>query len=188
MKAKIKLIPFLLLAFIMLTANCCEKDDDPELPPITQTGEDTFGCLVNGEVWIPEGQILYYPEYSILHDQYTGVKFVDIIVRQTSVSGFRFSIPEDSVRVGGINLQKGVGRESGVDYEGDDEKKYYWGLESVGEFIITNVDTITNEVNVTPYRITAGTFWFDLISEEGEIVKIREGRFDFKDYSNEYIK
>lgn len=28
MKAKIKLIPFLLLAFIMLTANCCEKDEE----------------------------------------------------------------------------------------------------------------------------------------------------------------
>jgi len=185
MKKKISLLSFLLL--IILLANCCEKDDDSRLPPISQTGEGTFGCLVNGKIWLPEGQFLSYPEYSIFHDQYNGVEFVDIIVNQKSVSGFRFCIPEASVRVGRINLQKGVGRESGADYT-DDDKKYYWGLESVGEFIITNLDTITNEVNVTPYRITSGTFWFDLISEEGEIVKIRDGRFDFKDYSNAYMK
>ncbi|RUT73008.1 hypothetical protein [Ancylomarina longa] len=28
MKAKVKLLPFLLLVFIMLTANCCEKDEE----------------------------------------------------------------------------------------------------------------------------------------------------------------
>jgi hypothetical protein len=38
----------------------CRKDDTPfqptdytVLPPATQTGANTFGCLVNGEVWVP---------------------------------------------------------------------------------------------------------------------------------------
>jgi hypothetical protein len=30
------------------------------LPPITQTGANTFGCLVNGEVWVPRVDILAF--------------------------------------------------------------------------------------------------------------------------------
>ncbi len=43
-----------LLALIIL-AGCCRKDDPKpaieQLPPATTTGANTFGCLVNGEVW-----------------------------------------------------------------------------------------------------------------------------------------
>ena len=46
-----KLILLLLTTF---TLSCCNKDDDKpqnpvdQLPPATQTGAGTFGCLVNG--------------------------------------------------------------------------------------------------------------------------------------------
>ena len=48
------------LLFITLTANKCKKDKTPEnpvdqLPPETQIGANTFGCLVNGKVYIPKG-------------------------------------------------------------------------------------------------------------------------------------
>jgi hypothetical protein len=37
----------------------CQKDTEPQaslqLPPETQTGENTLGFLLNGEVWIPQG-------------------------------------------------------------------------------------------------------------------------------------
>ena len=46
---------FLLLAIILLTS--CSKDDskDPifQLPPETQTGSNTFGCIINGQVFYP---------------------------------------------------------------------------------------------------------------------------------------
>jgi len=29
-------------------------DPEPELPPITHEGKNTFGCLVNGKVWVAE--------------------------------------------------------------------------------------------------------------------------------------
>jgi hypothetical protein len=29
-------------------------------------------------------------------------------------------------------------------------------------------------------RIISGTFWYDAVNSEGVVVKIREGRFDFK--------
>lgn len=51
----------LLLAFAMLliVSNCNKNDDDQptnpidQLPPVTQTGAQTFGCLINGEPFVP---------------------------------------------------------------------------------------------------------------------------------------
>jgi hypothetical protein len=40
----------------------------------------------------------------------------------------------------------------------------------VGELIITN--------HIYKQGIMSGTFWFDAINSNGEIVQIREGRFD----------
>ena len=41
---------------LLLTACACIKDNDfqDQLPPITQTGENTFGCVIDGEVLIPK--------------------------------------------------------------------------------------------------------------------------------------
>ena len=38
----------------LLFGTSCKKDNQcPQLPPITKTGACTFGCRVNGEVWLP---------------------------------------------------------------------------------------------------------------------------------------
>ena len=41
----------------MLTIVQCKKSKtiDDQLPPETQTGANTFGCLINGKVFIPKG-------------------------------------------------------------------------------------------------------------------------------------
>ena len=49
-----KYISVLLIFSLLLIAVKCPKNDvPPQLPPITQSGANTFGCLVNGQVWIP---------------------------------------------------------------------------------------------------------------------------------------
>ncbi len=47
----------LLLAALLSLSQCKKNDLTPEeqLPPETQTGANTFGCLVNGQVWQPGG-------------------------------------------------------------------------------------------------------------------------------------
>ena len=49
--------PALLLAALLLTAACKKDKVAPvdQLPPATTTGADTWGCLVNGEVWKATG-------------------------------------------------------------------------------------------------------------------------------------
>ena len=46
--------PLLCLCLAACLLSCC-KDDTPEpsLPPITTTGANTFGCRINGKVWLP---------------------------------------------------------------------------------------------------------------------------------------
>ena len=46
----------LLLASILQFSGCgLLPTPKEELPPITQEGKNTFGCLVNGKVWLPKG-------------------------------------------------------------------------------------------------------------------------------------
>lgn len=46
----------IVFTFLLLIASSCKKDANKDkLPPATQTGENTFGCLINGEVYIPKG-------------------------------------------------------------------------------------------------------------------------------------
>jgi len=51
----------LYLALLLLTqCSKCKKDDPAplsQLPPATQEGKNTFGCLVNGEAFIPSGSV-----------------------------------------------------------------------------------------------------------------------------------
>jgi hypothetical protein len=51
----------LFLFATVLTLSCCSKDDNKptnpidKLPPATQTGANTAGCLVNGKAFLPKG-------------------------------------------------------------------------------------------------------------------------------------
>jgi len=42
------------LLCVTLAVSGCRKAVD-QLPPATQTGTNTFGCLINGKAWIPTG-------------------------------------------------------------------------------------------------------------------------------------
>jgi hypothetical protein len=51
---------YLLIATALAFITCCKKTDSldaelAKLPPITQTGANTFGFLLNGQPWVPAG-------------------------------------------------------------------------------------------------------------------------------------
>ncbi|WP_202621866.1 DUF6252 family protein [Pontibacter russatus] len=64
----------LLLIFTLLLFTSCKKDKvEPSLPAATMEGKNTFGAMVNGEVWVPKGRpstfqtnlgVVYDPNYS----------------------------------------------------------------------------------------------------------------------------
>ncbi len=49
----------ILLLLTLFTLSCCKNDDDTptnpidQLPPATQVGANTFGCLLDGQAFLP---------------------------------------------------------------------------------------------------------------------------------------
>ena len=58
---RIKLISFFLCMTALTSLSDCDRDEPKtemeKLPPITQEGKNTFGCLVNGKAWITKTSI-----------------------------------------------------------------------------------------------------------------------------------
>ena len=167
--------------FLVISLFACKNDDDnanknplSQLPPKTQTGENTFGCLLDGEPFIPGGRI------NPLDCFY---QFLD--------GEYYFSVQGSNRDRDGINRRISIGTENlqlseGTTYpllEQEDGKAngtFFYGtfnsdtsINNTGELTITRLDTEN--------QIISGTFWFDVIHPyTNEIAKIREGRFDMQ--------
>ncbi len=169
-----------LILFLFTILYCCSKEDNlGDLPPETQVGANTVGCLVNGKVLIPHDEGIN-PSVNCFYQFVDGeffftMSFADL--RGTTNEGV-------TVQTARINLQEGQtyilskniiddGDYSGGGgvYELSASNRYFTNMLNKGELTITRVD-LSNS-------IISGTFWFDAINDEGQIVEIREGRFDW---------
>ncbi|MFD1553252.1 hypothetical protein DNU06_17485 [Putridiphycobacter roseus] len=64
---KLRFYGLMVMCILMISAKCTKtpiKPNEPltpleQLPEATQTGANTFGCLVDGEVYIPKGNFSY---------------------------------------------------------------------------------------------------------------------------------
>ncbi len=173
---------FVLISFLLFSRMQCEKIDVPEiekLPPATQTGADTFGCLVNGKALTPRGYFLSGPilqcEYQLLNG---GNYFVLSCQDQKSFSD---GIHVVRLRSDNLVLEQKVysltennvdGKSSGLFeiYSKGMVNQYSTNTIDLGELTITHL----NEQE----QIISGTFWFDANNDKGEKVEVREGRFD----------
>ncbi len=170
-----------LTLFWMLTASRCKKE---VLPPETQEGKNTFGCYINGELFVPGGgglgpiKTCYYQS---IYPGESGHVFQLEAKRKGSgdCSLTTITITLDSVRIVGgnsynlsmLNKGHGGGRYSdypvcgpSIDFETSDT--------AFGEITFNKFD----EVN----HIAAGTFWFTAANSMGETVHITDGRFDMQ--------
>jgi hypothetical protein len=53
MKITFRLIFSIGIFYIVCGIACKKSTPSPTLPPITEEGKNTFGCKVNGQVWVP---------------------------------------------------------------------------------------------------------------------------------------
>ncbi|PIY09710.1 MAG: hypothetical protein COZ18_07495 [Flexibacter sp. CG_4_10_14_3_um_filter_32_15] len=164
---------FVLLAFM---GSKCE-DDTPKnpidlLPPATQTGENTFGCLIDGEAFTPDGRPNSFNSTYIFSDG-----GYDLIVRGTctkvdgvlSLSIGTKNLTVISGRVYSM-LSRINGNAYGTTYRSSNIS--YTSPEYSGELFISKHDSIN--------QIISGTFWYDIKDAFGDVHQIREGRFDIK--------
>lgn len=157
-----KTLCFLLLAIALQS---CKKDSEPQLPPITTTGENILGCLVNGKVFEANKPLDFLAPSTFAEYNDTLVS-----IRANSDVG---SIAIYFIGEIGLNrtltLDKTLFQRARYTH---DDIDYLTSNGNIGELILINIDTIN-------YFIS-GTFWFDAVNEVGEKVEIREGRFDIK--------
>ena len=175
----------LLFLFIAaLTLSCCDKDDDKpiaeidKLPPATQTGANTFGCLLDGEIFKPG---IYHNSCNCFYQYVNGYYYFNVgannttnnILKGIMIGTDRLTITEGQI----LNLYERVngnafGSLSNLDDNTGIYQNNYTSTTNTGELKITKLDIKNN--------IVAGTFWYDIKDNKGVIHQIREGRFDMQ--------
>ena len=171
----------LCLYCLCLILSACDREAPQpvdQLPPATQEGANTFGCLVDGELWLPESDSWLDVPWTASYSN--GLSYLIFsATNETSNSGFRFSFPSDFgtsglIRAEGtyelihVSNQKYIYfRQGNTFYRPDSTHN--------GVLTITRLDTLEG-------RFVSGTFYFDAVNENDstDIVQITDGRFDLK--------
>lgn len=164
----------LFLSLITFSFSSCGKDDpEPDLVPITMTGENTMGFYVDGVPCNIEGKGNWtFPK---------GVDYFLFIEKNVQISGnfgsdqtikylsIKFQI--DSLNPLKKYILKSEGKGLALDNQPLGGREYITDSVNVGE------------VNILKFSeaIISGTFQFNAINlESGKIIKITDGRFDIK--------
>ena len=178
-----KIILFLMVA--CTTFSCCNDDDNKtiaeidKLPPLTATGANKAGCLVNGVAFLPKGSSSNGANLQVYYD---GQIFtlsisekIDDTIKTVNIALFNTELHNN------INITFLLG-----EYENNSR----YGTYSINSTpppspnFYETTSTVTGELKITNHNYNdatiSGVFWFDAINSDGEKVEIREGRFDMK--------
>lgn len=168
----------LLILLFLLTGNSCNKEDDltPEeqLPQATQTGEGTFACLVNGELFNDTDGRYFNCYYQFVDGGY--YFFIEGTDESNSIIDINLSTNKKEIFEGETyklseNIEGNVWAGGYFIISNREGKLVTTSLENTGSLKITKLDF--------EKRIVSGTFEFDIVHPEtGEIIEVRQGRFD----------
>ena len=166
---------------LCLLASC--KKDTEELPPATETGANTFGARVNGDLWVPEG-LGSIPANNILESQLFPNGDLRIRARNFASSP---NETEFDFFITGITAPGTYLLNKNVTYPGLSASFGYYvkrKLTPVDEWITS--PTISGSVTITKVdavnRIVSGTFQFNAASiyTPSQVLSVTDGRFDLK--------
>jgi len=171
--------------FIAIAFLACDNDDDNAgnpldlLPPITTTGENTIGCLVNGEAFTDSGLMNNF--YQFVDGNYFLAINMNFnngkLSKNLRIQFRRLEIDENQTYTLDKNdLDDGdfTGAKGQYTYSEDFSQgglQFDTNMEFIGQVIFTKLDTNAN--------IMSGTFEFQAKEiTSGEIITITNGRFD----------
>ncbi|MDQ2770013.1 MAG: DUF6252 family protein [Bacteroidota bacterium] len=159
----------LALAAVLLSASSCKKDG-PEagLPAATQEGKNTFGCLVDGQLFVP------LPPAGInssSRDPLEASKYrTDILVSGRGNGYVDFAL-RNAFQPGTYSL--GETRTGSYGSHDVSAGTYYTDAAHSGTVTLTRIDTVA--------RIASGTFQFTALDfRSGKTVTVTDGRFDVR--------
>jgi hypothetical protein len=181
---------FLLFAilFVFLFYTGCKKSSPAKvLPPITQTGANTFACKINGQVWVPYYHCDSYCmgcvelDYNI-HPVYS----ISMFPLRLSLQAGKSENPYSGIFSIGPASLRGLTME---------DLSYIYKVGNV--FDSLGIDFITNSGYYTPQydnpdnifqitkldttnKIISGIFGFTLYTSPTDSIIVTDGRFDLK--------
>ncbi|KAA1241563.1 hypothetical protein [Aquimarina sp. RZ0] len=177
---------FLLVLIAITIISACSNDDDnnnpiDQLPPATQTGKQTIGCLINGEAFIPTRFGGGQPRAFY---QFVDGAFTLGISASNGNAGPNF----ESINIGALDIS--ILEESTYNLK-EFETGHFFGEYFVGgglEISGTTTSTNPGSLIITKFDqengIIAGTFEFTVLDKEGNEIKVTDGRFDLFYESN----
>ncbi|WP_306013149.1 MULTISPECIES: hypothetical protein [unclassified Allomuricauda] len=166
-----------LIALYILALSGCSQDEAPKdpvdsLPPITQTGENTFACLINGKPFFSSKE--RRASYTVANGAYTfgvyGSRRDEIGLRTVSLQG----IDVDPLKEGTYTLKSEIsGNFSGL-----------YGIDGGLTLDTGTTDANPGLLTITRFDlvefIVSGTFEFTVEDDSGNLYEITDGRFDLK--------
>jgi hypothetical protein len=170
---------FLLLLTTFTLSSCNNEDDKPinpvdQLPPATQIGANTFGCLLDGVVFKPG----------------SGTNPLDCVYQFIN-GDYYFSLQANRRDENNIPTRIGCSTQKLQVFEGMTyQLKEKIDGNAYGKFSYAANFTYTSQIQTGELKISkltstivSGTFWYDIIDYQGNLHTIREGRFDMQ-YTN----
>ena len=168
-----------LLIFLFFS---CTQNDDKQLNDGVYDGKGGILCEVDGQVLKPSTAILYDNKRFTFGTNQNNIPLLSVDFTNSTGYDFKsirivgFDAPYESNLVGKVfNLKKETNEESFANYDffkNGAENKYKTNEIQNGELKILYFDKQKN--------IMGGTFWFDAINNNGEIVKVTNGKFDLQ--------
>lgn len=176
----------ILLLVLTFTVSCCNKNDDDQpktelekLPPATQIGADTFGCLLDGVAFTPDRINNHFQcYYQIVDGEY-----------YFHIRGTRNTSSTTSSTIFVVSGKKQIFQSETYDlYEyiyGNVTGSISSSIYANGVTTVSTGDTshtYTGKLKITKLDpinyIVSGTFYFDVMDNQGKIHHITDGRFD----------
>jgi hypothetical protein len=180
-----------IISLLLLFTFCSCKKHKPsnpidQLPPATQTGANTFGCLVNGQAVVihkPFGDLspAFGCQYQLIYN---------------TVNGFTFNVNAtdkvDGCHFTGVGFHLDSIRLQATTYLLNTPLVNYgrWGLVGIAAgcppvplLTYWTDSTIIGQLTITHLdqqkQIVSGTFYFDAVEQtRGDTVHVTDGRFD----------
>jgi hypothetical protein len=172
-----KLIAIALIAIL----SACKKDELSQLPLITQTGEDTFGCLVNGKAVTLKNGSFWNGNTFYGTPIDNNIFLISFYSNNSSTPGFGFYLDSLKAIEGKTYL---LSRYKTSGFASADYNANINANPPLPDFK-TN-DIVTGSLTITKYSlyngvtVLAGIFNYNAVDAKGDTVKITNGRFDFR--------
>lgn len=180
-------IKFILATLFILSFSFCNKfkkkeKTKEELPPATQEGKNTFGCLIDGKVWLPKNYGA--PNWlggslDLLNFSYYNKK-IDVSAKQITKEGnyrsiniYSKNIKQLGVYKLYVNVERGTNSNSTAytyrEANNPSESIFFINDTVSSSLIVTKLDTIN--------KIISGNFRFNF-TLSNQNVEVKDGVFD----------